>query len=81
VIQLGIGHLGFLYEDIQAAVDQAARNGYTPVFQPTAYIYKNKPTLYRFTAFATPDNYNIEMVQVRGRVGPHSYYCSSCSTP
>ena len=74
VIQLGIGHLGFLYEDIQAAVDQAADRGYTPIFAPTPYIYKNKPTLYTFTAFKTPDNFNIEMVQIKGRVGPHSYY-------
>ncbi|MEO9467985.1 VOC family protein [Parasphingorhabdus sp.] len=73
-IQLGVDHLGFLYEDIQAAVDQAALNGYEPVFKPTRYIYKNKPTVYTFTAFASPDKFNIEMVQVDGRHGPHSYY-------
>lgn len=73
-VQLGVGHLGFLYADIQSAVDQAALLGYDPLFPPTRYIYKNKPTVYTFTAFASPDNFNIEMVQPDGRVGPHSYY-------
>ncbi|MEM9530139.1 MAG: VOC family protein [Pseudomonadota bacterium] len=73
-VHLGIDHLGFLYENIQDAVDAAAEQGYKPLFPPTRYVYKGKPTLYTFTAFSSPDNVTIEMVQVDGRIGPHSYY-------
>ncbi|MFD2585621.1 VOC family protein [Croceitalea marina] len=73
-IRIGLDHLGFLYGDVNKAVDQAALQGYSPIFSPQRYIYKNKPTVYTFTAFSAPNNINIEMVQVDGRVGPHSYY-------
>jgi len=73
-IRLGIDHLGFLYEDIECGVTNAVSNGYTPLFPPTRYKYKNKPTVYSFTAFKSPDGFTIEMVQADGRTGPHSYY-------
>ena len=73
-IRLGIDHLGFLYKDIQCASSQAIENGYKPLFPPTRYKYKNKPTVYTFTVFKSPDGFNIEMVQADGRIGPHSYY-------
>ncbi len=79
-IRIGLDHLGFLYSDVQAAVDQATINGYTPIFQPQRYLYKNKPTVYTFTAFSLPENLNIEMVQADGRVGPHSYYMDENSS-
>ncbi len=73
-IRIGFDHLGFLFRDVKAAVVQAETKGYAPIFQPTRYIYKNKPTVYTFTAFSLPEEFNIEMVQAEGRIGPHSYY-------
>jgi catechol 2,3-dioxygenase-like lactoylglutathione lyase family enzyme len=73
-IRIGLDHLGFLYKDISKAASNAKEKGYSPLFKPQRYIYKNKPTVYTFTAFTAPDNLNIEMVQVDGRIGPHSYY-------
>lgn len=73
-IRIGLDHLGFLQGNIHEAVEQAERKGYTPIFQPKRYVYKNKPTVYTFTAFSTPEDFNIEFVQVEGRIGPHAYY-------
>ncbi|MDB4293489.1 hypothetical protein N9954_08790 [Maribacter sp.] len=73
-IRVGLDHLGFLYEDVKTAVRKAEANGYYPIFQPQRYIYKEKPTVYTFTAFLLPEKFNIEMVQADGRIGPHSYY-------
>lgn len=74
VIRIGLDHLGFLYKDVHQAVGSAEANGVSPVFQPQRYLYKGKPTIYTFTAFATPDDFTVEMVQAEGRIGPHSYY-------
>lgn len=73
-IRIGLDHLGFLFQNITSAVDQAILNDYKPIFEPQRYVYKNKPTVYTFTAFSTPEFFNIEMVQVDGRIGPHAYY-------
>lgn len=74
VIRIGLDHLGFLYQSVYQAVSTAETNGIKPEFQPQRYLYKGKPTIYTFTAFATPDDFTVEMVQAEGRVGPHSYY-------
>ncbi len=73
-IRIGLDHLGFLYNDVVAAVDQARSKKVAPIFQPQRYVYKGKPTVYTFSAFEMPENINIEMVQADGRTGPHSYY-------
>ncbi|WP_171036978.1 VOC family protein [Maribacter algarum] len=78
-IRTGLDHLGFLYEDVKSAANEAEKNGYSPIFQPQKYIYKGKPTVYTFSAFKLPEDFNIEMVQADGRVGPHSYYMDQCN--
>ncbi|MEP3208163.1 MAG: hypothetical protein ABJN95_03185 [Maribacter sp.] len=79
-IRIGLDHLGFLYENINIAAEEAETNGYAPIFQPQRYIYKGKPTVYTFTAFSLPEDFNIEMVQADGRIGPHSYYMRQCDS-
>lgn len=73
-LRIGMGHLGFLYADIYGAVEEIDSKGIKPIFPPQKYIYKEKPTVYSFTAFSLVDGFTIEMVQADGRIGPHSYY-------
>lgn len=73
-IWLGIDHLGFLYQDVQAAKKAAEAKGYTFNFPVFRYQYQGKPTVYQLTSIQTPDDFPIELVSADGRIGPQNFY-------
>jgi catechol 2,3-dioxygenase-like lactoylglutathione lyase family enzyme len=73
-IRFGVDHLGWLYEEIDAAFEAASARGFSFVFGPIPFLYFDRPTPYRFCALRTPDGLQLETVTEEGRTGPRTEF-------
>ncbi|MEN0046814.1 MAG: hypothetical protein AAF806_07150 [Bacteroidota bacterium] len=74
VFKPDIDHLGFLYENLQPAYDNAIANNYTFLSKPIPISYYDKPTLYTFAITYSPDKLQCELFEEKGRVSSRAQY-------
>lgn len=69
-----IGHLGFLYDEIEPAFYGAKANNYNVIIEPKQLMYYDKPTPYTFCILMSPDNLQIVLTQEEGRTSARKIY-------
>jgi catechol 2,3-dioxygenase-like lactoylglutathione lyase family enzyme len=67
-----VDHIGFLYENADAAYENAAKLGYNFLLKPTLFKFFDKPTPYAFGITFSPDGLQCEMYTETGRTGPRT---------